>query len=434
MKFLKYDAYCDFCCRQKEANGLCLRCTRLNDQKPETILTPAGAMWYSIVPFSSINDERHEYATQNGFRVGEKIYFKSYPASIVNHYWDQVNNRWVKYDYGSWLYNFYNHLQDVTTGKKVVIGSCGTLISDVWAEKARKAGVEPHWQDEAFNNLPKIVETTRPIIAKGGTRIGTACEVRMSNARNSTEFKFKAGDKIRLRPAGHPGHNGWWSDVFQIPLLNRILTVKEVGNLPQQGGSGPNIKIEEDIKGLQHMWHRASRFELITDAKEVTSVKTPDFLKDEHVHYHWPPGDEKSIFCGQIIGRITGRCASPRAKSLPPTIAQTPYDRNSGADIQIARCANMSIPRVNSQGCVSNDSCEILLKKTKKKHNAAAHWRNQEREKGQVYIEWLKKHIDPIHLLKMVAELEEHAKGDLRKVVAALGTKPLNKEQYERRR
>lgn len=57
----------------------------------------------------------------------------------------------------------------------------------------------------------------------------------------------------------------------------------------------------------------------------------------------------------------------------------------------------------------------------------------EDRKKGQVYIEWLKKHIDPIYLLKMAAELEDHAKGELRKVVAALGTKPLSKDQYGRR-
>lgn len=56
-----------------------------------------------------------------------------------------------------------------------------------------------------------------------------------------------------------------------------------------------------------------------------------------------------------------------------------------------------------------------------------------DRKKGQVYIEWLKKHIDPVYLLKMTADLEKHAKGELQKVVVALGTKPLSKKQYKQR-
>jgi len=55
-----------------------------------------------------------------------------------------------------------------------------------------------------------------------------------------------------------------------------------------------------------------------------------------------------------------------------------------------------------------------------------------DRKKGQVYIEWLKKHIDPVYLLKMATELEDHAKSELRKVVAALGPKPLSKDEYNR--
>jgi hypothetical protein len=152
-------------------------------------------------------------------------------------------------------------------------------------------GHHGYWDDSFHNSMINKVYTVEKL-GSSEPELNTV-NIQLDNGDFfwSSRFEpyihdFKVGDKVVLRPKGHPGHDGSWSDALDTLLLGfdtlsgRTLTVSSFGKFG-------TIHVEEDEDTTR--LHNISRFSLafvgdvVEKAKEKAKEKEYTFTVGEKV-------------------------------------------------------------------------------------------------------------------------------------------------------
>jgi hypothetical protein len=231
--------------------------------------------------------EMKQHYIEHSFTIGEKVVMRPrnhpahknhYPASLLG----LENKVLTVKDPGYWVFledvgnvrseRLEPYIHDFKPGDKVVLrpkdhpghnGSWpGRSFEELLGRVLTVSAINPHgcislaeenglhrWHNfSRFSLAEKVEEKVEKPFTVGGMVMNLQngdgpypwkAHYRPENHRHATQDEivvihdFIAGDKIVLRPQGHPGHGDDWDEEMLKPLFNKVLTVKSV-DLPDR--------------------------------------------------------------------------------------------------------------------------------------------------------------------------------------------------------